>query len=349
VTDNLALTLGDLDLDAVQRAIDAAVAAFPDGTVVAARSAEALTGLDGARVPAQHAHRIAIKRRELVRVLRLAAGVQVRARVTQDRLAPGSATGLVIEADSGAACAIDVTPELPAGWSFDGDRLSVAADAPPSDPYPVTFDPLVPALPALSLRLTVAGAVADCRLPFEIPPQVGPATTARLTPAAALVNLALPANAVSVRVSDVQPVAAAPAFYLPEGWRQVWTDGAAQIIPPADPAGGLIEAPLLLDGRTAFTEQRVEYDHVAPRLRAVPAVLRIRAAQVALPDVRVGYVGIGNDTVLGWRFYRVWTSFDMDFLRNKKHATNRNWHWALDQYVSPKNSIKSCQKYMKVV
>ena len=26
-----------------------------------------------------------------------------------------------------------------------------------------------------------------------------------------------------------------------------------------------------------------------------------------------------------------------------------NWHWALDQYVSPKNSIKSCQKYMKVV
>ena len=34
----------------------------------------------------------------------------------------------------------------------------------------------------------------------------------------------------------------------------------------------------------------------------------------------------------------------MGFLRNIKHATNRNWHWALDQYVSPKNSIKSCQK-----
>ena len=35
-------------------------------------------------------------------------------------------------------------------------------------------------------------------------------------------------------------------------------------------------------------------------------------------------------------FYSIWTPFDMDFLRNKKHATNRNWHWALDQYVSPK-------------
>ena len=48
-------------------------------------------------------------------------------------------------------------------------------------------------------------------------------------------------------------------------------------------------------------------------------------------------------------FYPILTLFDMDFLRNKKHATNRNWHWALDQYVSPKNSIKICQKYMKVV
>ena len=27
----------------------------------------------------------------------------------------------------------------------------------------------------------------------------------------------------------------------------------------------------------------------------------------------------------------VWTSFDMDTLRYKKHAENRNWHWTLDQ------------------
>ena len=39
----------------------------------------------------------------------------------------------------------------------------------------------------------------------------------------------------------------------------------------------------------------------------------------------------------------------MDFLRNKKHATNKNWHWALDQYVSPKNHIKCCQKYVEIV
>ena len=43
-------------------------------------------------------------------------------------------------------------------------------------------------------------------------------------------------------------------------------------------------------------------------------------------------------------FYPIWTPFDICFLRNKKHASDRNWHWALDQYVSPKNNIKSCQK-----
>ena len=47
------------------------------------------------------------------------------------------------------------------------------------------------------------------------------------------------------------------------------------------------------------------------------------------------------------RFYPIWTPFDMDIL-HQKHATDRNWHWTLDQYVSPKNSIKCCQKYMKV-
>ena len=36
------------------------------------------------------------------------------------------------------------------------------------------------------------------------------------------------------------------------------------------------------------------------------------------------------------RFYPVWTPFDIGFLRNKKHATDGNWHWALDQYVSTK-------------
>ena len=36
------------------------------------------------------------------------------------------------------------------------------------------------------------------------------------------------------------------------------------------------------------------------------------------------------------RFYPVWTPFDIGFLRNKKHATNSNWHWALVNMLVPK-------------
>ena len=39
-------------------------------------------------------------------------------------------------------------------------------------------------------------------------------------------------------------------------------------------------------------------------------------------------------TLFGLRF--VWIFCET------KNGTNKNWHWALDQYVSPKNSIKSC-------
>ena len=31
------------------------------------------------------------------------------------------------------------------------------------------------------------------------------------------------------------------------------------------------------------------------------------------------------------KFHHFWTSFGMDFLENKKHAENKNWHLALDQ------------------
>ena len=68
------------------------------------------------------------------------------------------------------------------------------------------------------------------------------------------------------------------------------------------------------------------------------AHLRYRFALILLPENHK------CSKKISVRFYPVWTPFDIGFLRNKKHATDRNWHWALDQYVSPKNSIKSCQK-----
>ena len=85
---------------------------------------------------------------------------------------------------------------------------------------------------------------------------------------------------------------------------------------------------------------------VSTRVRGAPlprGPLGHRLTLIPLPKIHIYFKKISVS------FYPVWTSFDIDFLRNKKHAISRNWHWALDQYVSFKNSIKSCQKYMKVL
>ena len=46
-------------------------------------------------------------------------------------------------------------------------------------------------------------------------------------------------------------------------------------------------------------------------------------------------------------FYPVWNPFDIGVF--EKHKTCHKQELSLDQYVSPKNSIKICQKYVKVV
>ena len=89
------------------------------------------------------------------------------------------------------------------------------------------------------------------------------------------------------------------------------------------------------------------------RLTRWPRGPRARLTPWGAPGHRLALILLPKNHIYSKKisvsFYPDWTPFNMDFLRNKKHATNRNWHWALDQYVSPKNSIKSCQKYVKVV
>ena len=299
VTDNLPLTLTDLGLDAAQGAIDAARAAFPDFAAVAAKTARALADLDGARVAPEHAHRVARKRRELARVLRLAAGVRLDAWTDATALAPGERTRLHVDLDPGAA-AVDWAPLLAQGWHRDGDDLLVDAAAPPSDPYPVAYDPLDPPRPAIALRLTVAGQSADCRLPLHAPPQIRPVPSAVLRPEGMVLNLALPPADLTLRLTGVRPQGATPRLDLPGGWRQDWQGATAMLAPPRTPAEGLVRIPLTLDGTPALSETSFPHGHVAPRLRAFPAVLRLRTLTADLPPGRVGYAGGGNDRVGAW-------------------------------------------------
>lgn len=299
VGDNLPGDLAALGLDAAQAAIDEARAAFPDMARVASAAARALAALDGARVAEVHAHRLARKRLELGRVLRLAAGLTVRARLTPDMLLPGESAALEVELTPGEAVDIKAAPLVPEGWSAAADRVTAGADAPLADPYPVAWDPLMPRLPALGVGFVVSGQRVETRFAFETPPLLTPPVAGAVRPAALVLNLGHP-QPLTARAVGLHPTGAPPSLDLPQGWRQDWSGDRVALTPPGAQGEALVVAPLHLGDARAMDARSIRHPHVAPLLRAAPAALRVLAARIALPDVVVGYVGNGSDTVADW-------------------------------------------------
>jgi len=294
ITDNLPLRLADLNaaLAPVDAQIDTAIGAFPNRAAVMAAALAAYQALASAH--AKSDPRQTRKLAQLARVIRLASGAEVRGWLADDVLEPGQGTTTVLESRAPDDAAMVVSWLLPKGWKQREDRVHVATDAAPSDPYPPVHDPLHPAAPALAVE--VAGAQGVIAL--EQSPLVLPRVRAALTPDAAVVNLSSSRAAITVMTSGL--TAGTPAFDLPQGWTQFWEGGSAILTPPDDLAPGLITLPLTLDGHPAQTVRRFHYPHIAPRLRSFPATLRLRALHVTLPDARIGYIGGGNDRVAHW-------------------------------------------------
>jgi hypothetical protein len=69
---------------------------------------------------------------------------------------------------------------------------------------------------------------------------------------------------------------------------------------PQDAAPGLHDLALRIGGAPASSVTLIDHEHVETRVNHRPAVLTVRLAEVALPEVRVGYIGAGNDRVAHW-------------------------------------------------
>ncbi|MBI1416755.1 MAG: PIG-L family deacetylase [Limimaricola sp.] len=305
VTSGLPLRLGDLGLPGLaeaDRAIDAAIAAFPDPAAVLRLAAEALASVTRARdaAPAEPRHRLQRKEAQLARVIQLAAGVEVAAYLDADRLRPGQSARLVVEADKGRADAITVAPVLPADWQQQDDRIGPRPDAAPSDPYPAEWHPDAPHLPCVALTVRSGAVSSTLHLPLETQPLVLPARSLRLHPATAVLNRQAGQTAVTLDLAEVHPPAAAVSAAAPDGWTQEAGPGGLTLQAPADLTPGLYEVPLHLDGEAAAQVTLIDHPHVAARLRAVPAVLKLRALDVALPTSRVACIGGGSDRVAHW-------------------------------------------------
>ena len=281
-------------LGAVRPHAEAALAAWPDAPAILAHACAALDAARAAPVPPTHAHRRDRKLSQLSILVREAAGVEASARLAADVLRPGASVGAVVELAPGAAeAAAEIV--VPAGWARDGDRIVLPPDAPPTDPYPDRWLPDAPRPPALEVRVRAHGTEAVSHLPLEVPPVVLPARSARIEPAAAFVNAMRGAAHVTVDLRDASPERAEATLDPPPGWRAEGGTLRAEA-----PAAGLHEVRLALDGAPAMAVTPVVHDHVDPRAFHAPAILRLRVAEVAVPDGRVGYVSGGADRVGHW-------------------------------------------------
>ncbi|HCQ66622.1 MAG TPA: PIG-L family deacetylase [Rhodobacteraceae bacterium] len=294
------------ELIGAQAAVDAAVAAFPDGAAVAKAALDALAAVRAARAACPDAargeilHRLDAKGVQLGQVIRLALGVEARARTGEIFLTPGQHTPLTDETSTGAADALEVAFDLPPGWSADQGALTLSKDARPSDPYRSAYDPAAPDAPALQLTILAGGQRVGTRLPFETDPVVLPARSVSVAPEAALVNLSGGGRTVDIRFRDLRPADAALDIAPPPGWSVSKGDGSATLTVPHDAGTGLYRLPVRLDGQDAHDLSRIDHPHVAPTARARPAEVRLRVLDVSVPDVKVGYIGAGNDRVDHW-------------------------------------------------
>lgn len=317
VWSGLARTVGDLadldgaaplamDLRMAQDAITEAITDFPDFARVAAAATRALGALRRVKsdCPAdlreEILHRLEAKEAQLAHVIQLSLGVEARARVSSVFLRPGQSVELTVESDPVDADELRLGFDLPTGWSLADGKLTLSDEAAPSNPYRTAYDPSVPPAPAIRIEIDTNGETVVARLPFEAEPVVLPARTAAISPDAVVLNRAKGIGPFALAVRDIRPTGAGARLDLPEGWTAASQADGLRVTPPADVAEGLYRLPVLTGEGPAETVWRIEYPHVAPTARAYPAAARVRVLDVKVPDVRVGYVGAGNDRVDHW-------------------------------------------------
>lgn len=302
ITDNLPQTLRDLEADgsveaglvSAQLAINDAVDAFPDRAAVLRAASAAHRALSSLEVDDSVDHHVTCKIAQLGRVIRLASGADARGWLDEDWLRPGQTAGLTLEVRQPDAGQAKAFLDVPLDWQVDEQSLTVSRYARPSDPYPSMHDPLAPRAPAIIID--VDGALSAVAL--ETPPLVLPKVTARLSKNSGVINLAGDQRSFLVSLSESSGGEA--SFVLPEGWSQTWDKGEVTITAPDALRADLYTLPLMLDGDPAQTVRRFTYPHIAPRLRAFRAELRLLAVHVELPKGHIGYVGAGNDKVADW-------------------------------------------------
>jgi LmbE family N-acetylglucosaminyl deacetylase len=297
-------------LEKAQVALDRALSAWPETEKVRLCAAEALAliGQAEAECPAEAkaevGHRLAAKRRQLASVLALATDIRVRLMASETMVRAGDEFSLELEIYTPDQV---VTPRLvlPDGWVAGAWRdgvcsVTVGAEAETSDPYPDTWFPdRANGDVHVVLEWEEDGQAIEIVVELEERLNVLPACSAALTQVGAIVNLRNP-KPLSIVVSRVFPVGATVEFATKDGWKIAAEGAGFSLEPKAGLTEKVHEFPLLLNGQDAEITHKMEYEHTGAVYRFEPAVLRIRALDVALPEGKTAYIGGGSDQTDYW-------------------------------------------------
>lgn len=303
-------------LRSADRAITAALAAFPDGQAVMNALVEAAGWLETAATSAPadffvlHGHRIERKRVEVDYALLEAASIFERAYADPPVITAGGTATLTVDLGEGAGSrSVTVTPVLPDGVSASlpshDETLVHSLSAAPAVPLSPAYLPGWSSLggnghASVEISAQIGGRLARGRFDLEEPFAVAPAQSVRLLPDALLVASGSQAaeRPIEVFVSgSPSPV----TFEVPSGWTlketvDGWTVSSTGLAPE-----GLVELKARVTGHLAYDVMPIAYPHIGRTSFRTPAALNILSLDLTLPkDARVGYVGGGADRVGLW-------------------------------------------------
>ena len=305
ITDNLPNSYAELlpgNEKAVQlaRHLKTCIAAYPDPAAVLHHAFLALSFIDPTRNhclerdQAYALHRLDRTHAQLCRVAYLASGARLTARLGADSARPGQSIGATLAlTPKGHICHVGARWHLPKSWHSTAESITLAPDAPSFNPYPKVHHAHAPQGPvAVEITLNYEGLNATLLVPPERQLLVLPPVQASIEPASVFLNTLAP-HPLAFRLT------AGASLETPAGWRQDPTpDGI--LLTPQTPSQTLLQVPVTFAGLPAQTLSHSTPPHTGPLFCPSPALLRLRVAEVALPDSRIAYIGGGHDRVDHW-------------------------------------------------
>ncbi len=305
-------------LQDVQKAIDSAIAAFPDRDAIIASLVSAARNIDTIRANAPadfllaHEHRLLRKKTEIDAALIEAAAVFDSAELNPPVMSPAGEALLQVRFGAGhtqyQAQVEPVLPEHCAAYAHETTTTDQSFDVKAG--AETAFSPLYrPVWSSLGgngefyVRVTAQFSGYQAQAHFDLAEQFAlvPAQSVRIEPEALIVPLD-PADQmqcpVHVTVSGDQQTV---RFISDDGWSVMQKEGDATLCAPEKPAAGLFQLKTQIAGRDAVRQTPITYPHIGQVMYREPELLNVLALDLKLPQgAKIGYIGGGADRVGLW-------------------------------------------------